>query len=79
MANYSVFRIKGGNWAIKKDNAEKASKICDTQKDAETVAKVYCKKSGGGEMRTLDLHWKIRDSDTIKPAVDPFPPRDRVH
>lgn len=34
---------------------------------------------GGGEVRIQDRHGLFRDSDTVPPANDPFPPRDRRH
>jgi hypothetical protein len=37
------------------------------------------KKSGGGELKIKDEQGKIRSKDTIAPANDPFPPRDREH
>lgn len=33
--------------------------------------------SGGGELVTHGTDGKIRDSDTVPPGHDPFPPRDQ--
>ena len=35
--------------------------------------------SGGGEVRIHRRDGKIRDSDTVAPGNDPFPPRDKKH
>ncbi len=79
MANYHVSRRADGDWQAKKEGAEKASGIFDTQREAEKAAKDFSANSGGGEVRIHGLDGKIRDSDTVKPAVDPNPPKDNVH
>ena len=78
MTNYHVTH-KNSGWQVRKEGAKKASKICNTQKEAEQVAKHFAANSGGGEVRIHGLDGKIRDSDTIPPAKDPFPPRDKKH
>jgi hypothetical protein len=78
MANYHVSK-KGTAWQAKKEKGEKASTIVPTQKEAEKIAKDLSKKSGGGEVRIHGLNGKIRDSDTVAPAKDPFPPKDLKH
>jgi len=76
MSNYYVTRREDG-WNVKKENAQKSSGHFDTQKEAEKVAKKYSSNSGGGEVRIQGLDRKFRDSDTIPPANDPNPPRDK--
>lgn len=79
MANYHVSKRADGDWQAKKAGADKAGGIFDTQQEAEKAAKEFSTNSGGGEVRIHGLDGKIRDSDTVRPARDPFPPRDRVH
>jgi len=79
MANYHVSRRANGDWQAKKEGAEKAGGIFDTQHEAEKAAKEFSANSGGGEVRIHGLDGKIRDSDTVKPAIDPNPPKDWVH
>ena len=79
MANYHVSRRPDGEWQAKKEGADKAGRIFDTQLEAEKAAKEFSANSGGGEVRIHGLDGKIRDSDTVAPAADPYPPKDRVH
>lgn len=80
MANYHVSKDKqSGKWVITKEGGERASALANTQKEAEAMAKQFSKNSGGGEVRIHGLDGKIRDSDTVSPGKDPFPPRDRKH
>lgn len=74
-----VYRRKDGQWANKKLDADRASSLHETQGEAEALARKMLHNSGGGELITKDLHGKIRSKDTIAPAKDPFPPRDREH
>ena len=80
MANYTVSKNKENDkWGIKKDGASKISGYAETQKQADRQAKEFSKNSGGGEVRIKGLDGKFRDSDTVAPAKDPFPPRDKKH
>ena len=79
MANYHVSRRADGEWQAKKEGADKAGGIFDTQREAEKAAKEFSANSGGGEVRIHGLDGKIRDSDTVAPAVDPYPPKNWVH
>ena len=74
-----VYRRADGQWVNKKADADKASSLHDKQKGAEDAAREMLKTSGGGELITKGLDGKIRSKDTIPPARDPFPPRDREH
>lgn len=78
MSNYHVVNPSGSDkWEVVKEGAERASAIADTQQEAEKIAKGFCANSGGGEVRIHQPHGgPIRDSDTIPPGNDPFPPRD---
>ena len=66
-------------WQVKKEGAKRASTVLPTQKDAENWAKDSARKSGGGEVVIHRPDGRIRDKDTIPPANDPFPPKDKVH
>jgi hypothetical protein len=78
MANYHISRNKETKqWRIKKEGAERTSDFAYTQQRAERLAKQFAATSGGGEVRIHGLNGKIRDSDTVKPANDPCPPKDR--
>lgn len=75
MANYSVVKNPDGGWDSRRDKASRISSHSDTQKEAEVEAKKFSANSGGGEVRVHGLDGKIRDSDTVPPANDPFPPK----
>lgn len=80
MANYNVYKDKDtGKWAAKRQGADKASALVDSQKEAEGLAKRYAHNTGGGEVRIHGRDGRIRDSDTVPPANDPNPPKDKKH
>lgn len=64
----TVSKRPSGEWANKKDGAERAASLHKTQKAAETEARKMLKNSGGGELKTKDEKGKIRSKDTIKPG-----------
>lgn len=66
-------------WAVKKSGAERSSSLHDTQRAAEQAAKEIVSNLRGGEVRIQGTDGKWRDSDTVAPGNDPFPPRDRKH
>lgn len=79
--NYHVTNPKGSKtWKVKKAGSDRASATASTQKEAEKIAKELAKKAGGGEVRIHKPNGgPIRDSDTVPPANDPFPPKDKKH
>ena len=79
MANYHVTRKIPGEWAVVRENSDRVSDYENTQREAEIRAKELASNSGGGEVRIHGLDGKIRDSDTVSPGNDPYPPKDRVH
>ena len=80
MPNYHVSKNKeSGDWRVTKEGSERASATADTQKEAEKIAKEFAANSGGGEVRIHGLDGKIRDSDTVAPGNDPYPPKDKKH
>lgn len=79
MANYYVTKNSNGTWNAKKEHAERASSISNTQSQAEKEAKTFSANTGGGEVRIQGEDYKFRDSDTVPPGNDPNPPKDKKH
>ena len=75
----TVFRRPDGTWANKRNDADRASSLHKTQREAENAARENLKNQGGGELTTKGLDGKIRSKDTIPPGNDPNPPRDTEH
>lgn len=75
----TVYRRDDGKWANKRNDADKASSVHDTQKAAEDAARDMLKNQGGGELTTKGLDGRIRSKDTIPPGNDPNPPKDKEH
>lgn len=66
-----------GGWDVVRPHGQRASAHADTQKAAQDRAREIVHNAGGGEVVIHARDGKIRDSDTIKPGNDPFPPRDK--
>lgn len=79
MANYYVTRNPNEGWNAKKEGASRASGVFSTQHQAEQEAKRLSRETGGGEVRVQDRQGRFRDSDTMPPAHDPNPPKDKKH
>ncbi len=75
----SVTRRSDGQWANKRNDANKASSLHGTQKKEEYAARQMLKHQGGGELATMGRDGKIRSKDTIPPGNDPNPPKDKEH
>jgi len=67
-----------GGWDVKAPKANRSSSHHDTQAEAEARAKEILARIGG-EVVIHDKEGKIRDSDTVTPGRDPFPPKDTRH
>lgn len=74
-----IYRRPDGTWANKRNDADRASSLHDTQKDAVNAARNMLKNQGGGELSVKGLDGKIRSKDTIPPGNDPCPPKDKEH
>lgn len=74
-----VFRREDGTWVNKRNDAERASSLHATQREAEQAAREMLGRQGGGELTTKGVNGLIRSKDTIAPGNDPVPPRDREH
>ncbi|MFP5364299.1 MAG: DUF2188 domain-containing protein [Thermoleophilia bacterium] len=68
-----------GGWDVRKPGASRASAHLPTQAEADGRAAEILRNDGGGERITHNRQGHIRCSDTIGPASDPVPPRDREH
>jgi hypothetical protein len=64
-------------WAVKAPGASRASVVETTQDRAVAKAKEIVGRLGGGEVRIHGRDGLVRNSDTVKPGRDPFPPRDK--
>lgn len=73
-----VPNAKGG-WDVKAPRADRASSHHRTQGEAERRAKDILTNLGGGEAVIHGRDGRVRDSDTVPPARDPNPPKDRKH
>jgi hypothetical protein len=78
MANRHVVP-DGKGWSVKRPGKDAPESHHRTQDAAEREAKRQVRDEGGGEVRIHRPDGAIRDSDTVAPARDPFPPRDRQH
>jgi hypothetical protein len=72
-----VTQNNDGSWKVAKPDAQRASGNFDTQKDAIAASDRIVRNAGGGETVIHGRDGKIRDSKTIAPGNDPFPPRDK--
>lgn len=74
-----IYQRPDGSWVNQRNDAERASSIHDTQKEAIGAAKVMLQNQGGGELTTKGVNGLIRSKDTISPGNDPNPPKDKEH
>lgn len=75
----TVYRNDDGKWANKRNDADKASSVHDTQAEAAAAARQNLVNQGGGELTIQGTDGRFRSKDTIPPGNDPNPPRDREH
>jgi hypothetical protein len=74
-----VTKVPGtDDWRVKRDGAQRAIRITDTQREADRIARRVARGSGNSEVVTHGEDGRIRSKDTIGGA-DPNPPRDREH
>lgn len=74
----TVYR-RGDEWVNKRHDADRASSVHGTQKDAEGAARRMLENQGGGELIIKGRDGQFRSKDTIAPGNDPNPPRDKEH
>lgn len=67
----TVSRRPDGTWENKRNDANRASGVHDTQKAAQDEARRMLRNQGGGELTTKGVDGRIRDKDTVAPGNDP--------
>lgn len=77
--NRTVSRRPDGSWENKRNDANRASSVHKTQREANKAAGDMLRNQGGGERTTKGVDGKIRSKDTIPPGNDPNPPKDKEH
>ena len=75
----TISRRPDGTWENKRNDAEKASSLHETQRQAEQAANEMLRNHGGGELAVKGVDGRIRSKDTIPPGNDPNPPKDKEH
>jgi Uncharacterized protein conserved in bacteria (DUF2188) len=70
---------RGDDWAVKKGGTARPESVHRRQSRAEEAAKKTVSDLGGGEVRIQGRDGRWRDSDTVPPGNDSFPPRDKKH
>lgn len=65
----------GDDWKAQREGSDRASRVFDTQREAENYARGVLQNNGGGELITQNREGQIRSKDTIN-SNDPNPPRD---
>lgn len=66
----------GDDWAVRRDNAGRVSKVFDTQHEAIAYGRPIAQREQT-ELRIQDRHGDWRDSDSF--GGDPAPPIDKKH
>ncbi len=79
MAKRFVVKNPDGGWDVKAPRAQRASAHAETQKQAYERARAIVQNAGGGEVVVQGQDGKFRNPNTIPPARDPNPPRDKKH
>ena len=72
--NYWVSPTDDG-WRARREGADRAAGVFDTQREAEDCARRILYNGVGGELITQGRDGEIRSKDTIN-SNDPIPPRD---
>jgi len=66
----------GDKWAVKGEGNKKATRVTDTQKEAEDIARKIAKNQKS-ELIVQGRDGKIRSKDSY--GNDPCPPKDKEH
>lgn len=74
----TVYPTREGDWANKRNDADKASSRHPTQGEAGRAARDMLRNQGGGELTTVGRDHKIRSKDTIAPGNESRT-KDREH
>lgn len=71
MENFHLVK-KGGVYKLKKENAQRASKVINSNKvDAIKTAKEFILKSGGGSLKIHKINGRIQEERTYPKSNDP--------
>lgn len=70
-----VSKRSDGKWENRRNDAQRASSLHDTQRAAIDAAKSMLANQQGGEVTIKGVDSKIRAKDTVKPGNDPHPPK----
>lgn len=73
----TIYKRSDGKWVNKRNDADRASSLHETQSEAENAAREMLRNQGGGELTTQGRDGRFRSKDTIPPGNDPFPPKDK--
>ena len=65
----TVYPRDDGRWANKRNDADRASSLHTTQRDAEKAAREMLGNQGGGELTIMGRDGKIGSKDTIAPGA----------
>jgi U3 small nucleolar ribonucleoprotein component len=74
--NIWVSPRQDGRWQVKREGADRASRVVDRKSDAENIARDIGKRDKV-EVITQGRDGKIQSKDSF--GQDPFPPRDTEH
>lgn len=75
MSNRRHVVPRDDGWAVVRPGADRASSLHATQNEAIQRSRQILTNSGGGENVIHNRAGRIRDSDTVYPGNDPFPPK----
>ena len=75
----SVFRRADGTWVNKRNDAQRAGSVHETQADAIDAANSMLENAGGGALTVMGRDGRIRSKDTIGGGNDPASIKDREH
>lgn len=64
------------HWAVRRDGAQRASRVFETQKEAIDYGRSIARRAGA-ELRIQDAQGRWREAESY--GSDPFPPRDTKH
>ena len=65
-----------GGWQVTRPGADRAIARTETQAVGIDKARTLLSGDGGGEIVIHGRNGQIRDSDTVAPGNDPYPPKD---
>lgn len=75
----TVYRRSDGLWVNKRNDADRASSLHETQGKAWDAAREMLGNQGGGELTVMGRHGRITSKDTIQPGHDPCSSPDTEH